>query len=164
VRLRVYGEGGGGGYCSHRQAQTAQLEYVGNGHADKVHLAEKNAGGKYDARRRGGGVEQRGPHGAVAASQHEDEDHVLERLVDALPAQEQRGMEQGGGDGGEQDECGVQGESEGEMQGAGVCEALAARHLRHTLSCGGERGGRGGTRKATLEIVFHHSAIEGVTA
>ena len=112
------------------QTDAAQLEYVGNSHADKVHLAEKNTGSKYDACSRGGSMQQRGPHGAVAASQHEDEDHVLERLVNALPAQQQRGMEQRRGDGGQQDECRFQGESEGEMQAARVRETLAADDLR----------------------------------
>ena len=103
----------GQSYRAHGQAEATQLKYISDCHAYEVQLAEEKKRDEDDTSCCGCSVKQRGPQGRVAASQHENENHVFKRLVDALPAQEQRGVEHGRGQGREHDAGGVQVERRG---------------------------------------------------
>ena len=120
-------------YHAHGEAEAAQLENIGDGHANEMHLAKQKAGDEDNARCCNSSMEQCRPQRRVTASQHEHENHVFERLVNALPAQEQRGVKHSGGQGCEHNAGGIQMKRGGQREAAGMRKAFAANDLQSGL-------------------------------
>ena len=113
-------------------------------------------------------MQQGRPQGAVAATQHEHKNHIFKRLIDALPPQQKSRVEHGGGCGGENDAQCIQVERGRQSEAPRVKKTFAADYLRmlRLVLAAIRRSGQTGriTKKAKLDIVFHHSAMTGDTA
>jgi hypothetical protein len=73
-------------YHAHGEAESAQLENIGDGHAYEMHLAKQKTGDEDNAHCCSGSMERFEPQRRVTASQHgyHYANHVFKRLVNAL--------------------------------------------------------------------------------